>query len=346
MRYDQSMRALKTLLDRGELGTPVVAEIVMNARPHWQEFIKPYGRIALLNMSIHDLDVFRFLFGDPERIPSRRGPTRATTSRTRTGWPSTPRVRDGLRAIGLATASLGSTTASTGGSKAPRASRREPSAGRTTEGPSTIDWTTRELEGMWEQLRGRALVPAGLKGTMGQPMRASEDVPAGIRPNDSRHDGPVEAAYRSVREGRAGPARGDARGGGDRLRTTVPPRRTGRLCDRRGRRPRRGICTSLAAPARSGRVRRRRRGPRRGHRPSCRDRAASLAARGRRHGPGRSGGGRREDDPRLGASTCSSTTPRSTRDGRGRRSPRTNGITCWRPNRRRTSCARAPAMPR
>ena len=68
MRYDQSMRALKTLLDRGELGQPVVAEIVMNARPHWQEFIKPYGRIALLNMSIHHLDAFRYLFGDPERI--------------------------------------------------------------------------------------------------------------------------------------------------------------------------------------------------------------------------------------------------------------------------------------
>ena len=33
MRFDQSMRALKTLLDRGELGTPVVAEVVMNARP-------------------------------------------------------------------------------------------------------------------------------------------------------------------------------------------------------------------------------------------------------------------------------------------------------------------------
>src|SRR5438093_5061216 len=68
MRYDQSMRALKTLLERGELGEPVVAEIVMNARPHWQEFLKPYGRIALLNMSIHHLDVFRFLFGDPDRI--------------------------------------------------------------------------------------------------------------------------------------------------------------------------------------------------------------------------------------------------------------------------------------
>src|SRR5581483_7405097 len=49
MRYDQSMRALRTLLERGELGEPVVAEIVMNARPHWQEFLRRYGRIALLN---------------------------------------------------------------------------------------------------------------------------------------------------------------------------------------------------------------------------------------------------------------------------------------------------------
>ena len=49
-------------------GRPVVAQIVMNARPHWQEFIRGYGRIAILNMSIHHLDVFRYLFGDPERI--------------------------------------------------------------------------------------------------------------------------------------------------------------------------------------------------------------------------------------------------------------------------------------
>jgi predicted dehydrogenase len=67
MRYDQSVRALKALLDEGRLGE-VVAEIAMNARPHWQDFIKPYGRIALLNMSIYHLNAFRYLFGDPERI--------------------------------------------------------------------------------------------------------------------------------------------------------------------------------------------------------------------------------------------------------------------------------------
>ena len=68
MRYDQSMRALKTLLDRGYLGEPVVSQITMHARPHWQEFIKGYDRVAILNMSIHHLDVFRFLYGDPESI--------------------------------------------------------------------------------------------------------------------------------------------------------------------------------------------------------------------------------------------------------------------------------------
>ena len=68
MRYDQSMRALKTLVDGGHLGTPIVAQIVMNARPHWQEFIRGYGRIAILNMSIHHLDVYRYLFGDPKAI--------------------------------------------------------------------------------------------------------------------------------------------------------------------------------------------------------------------------------------------------------------------------------------
>ena len=38
MRYDHSMRALKTLLDRGVLGEPVLATIEMRAIPHWQPF--------------------------------------------------------------------------------------------------------------------------------------------------------------------------------------------------------------------------------------------------------------------------------------------------------------------
>ena len=68
MRYDQSMRALKSLLDQGVLGEPVFGTIEMRAIPHWQPFLQEYDRLTLLNMSIHHLDIFRFLFGDPERV--------------------------------------------------------------------------------------------------------------------------------------------------------------------------------------------------------------------------------------------------------------------------------------
>jgi predicted dehydrogenase len=68
MRYDQSIRALKTILDRGYLGSPVLATIEMRAVPHWQSWLPNYGRLTLLNMSVHHLDAFRYLFGNPESI--------------------------------------------------------------------------------------------------------------------------------------------------------------------------------------------------------------------------------------------------------------------------------------
>ncbi len=68
MRYDQSMRALKTLLERKVLGTPVLATIEMRAVPHWQAWLRAYGRLTLLNMSIHHIDSFLYLFGKPEAI--------------------------------------------------------------------------------------------------------------------------------------------------------------------------------------------------------------------------------------------------------------------------------------
>jgi len=68
MRFDQSMRVLKQLLNRDELGTPVLGTIEMRAIPHWQPFLASYDRLTLLNMSIHHLDALRFLFGDPVEI--------------------------------------------------------------------------------------------------------------------------------------------------------------------------------------------------------------------------------------------------------------------------------------
>ena len=68
MRYDQSIRALKTLLDNHYLGEIILATIDMRAIPHWQEFLKKYDRLEMLNMGIHHIDTFRYLFGDPEKV--------------------------------------------------------------------------------------------------------------------------------------------------------------------------------------------------------------------------------------------------------------------------------------
>ena len=68
MRYDQSIRALKDLLGRGLLGEPVLATIDMRAIPHWQDWSEPYGKLTYYLMSIHHLDSFRYLFGNPDRV--------------------------------------------------------------------------------------------------------------------------------------------------------------------------------------------------------------------------------------------------------------------------------------
>ncbi len=68
MRYDQSMRVLKQIIEQGALGEIVFAQIDMHAIPHWQTFLEDYDRLTLANMSVHHLDALRFLFGDPEEI--------------------------------------------------------------------------------------------------------------------------------------------------------------------------------------------------------------------------------------------------------------------------------------
>ncbi len=68
MRYDQSVRACKTLLDRGELGQGVLATIEMRAIPHWMAWQQRLGWVTLRIMSIHHLDTFRYWFGNPQRV--------------------------------------------------------------------------------------------------------------------------------------------------------------------------------------------------------------------------------------------------------------------------------------
>jgi predicted dehydrogenase len=209
MRYDQSMRALKTLLDRSYLGDPVVAQITMHARPHWQSFIREYDRVAILNMSIHHLDIYRFLFGDPERI--------LVSVRTdpRTDFPHSDGMAfyileyaDGLRAVGIdntfswvdhgiewrVEGTEGVAKGTIGWPDYPAGS------------PSTIDFLTKRRPDYWFQPRWQEQwFPQAFIGTMAQLMRAVE---TGTEPEISGHDNLktmalIEAAYRSASEGRA-----------------------------------------------------------------------------------------------------------------------------------------------
>jgi len=68
MRFDQSVRAARTLLEHGVIGQPVLATIDMRAIPHWMPWQAELGWVTLRIMSIHHLDCFRYWFGEPERI--------------------------------------------------------------------------------------------------------------------------------------------------------------------------------------------------------------------------------------------------------------------------------------
>jgi predicted dehydrogenase len=102
MRYDQSMRVLKQILDRGDLGEVVFAQIDMHAIPHWQDFLKAYDRLTLANMSVHHLDVLRFLFGNPTEITtqSRKDP-RTTFDHSDGITVSTLRFASGVLVVSL-----------------------------------------------------------------------------------------------------------------------------------------------------------------------------------------------------------------------------------------------------
>ncbi len=68
MRYDQSVRAGKALLEDGVLGEPVLATIELRGIPHWMPWQAELGWVTLRILSIHHLDAFRYWFGEPERI--------------------------------------------------------------------------------------------------------------------------------------------------------------------------------------------------------------------------------------------------------------------------------------
>jgi hypothetical protein len=79
MRYDQSVRALKSLLNTGALGDVVLATIDMRAIPHWMPWSRSLPSLSTFVMSIHHLDTFRYWFGTPDRVLASTRPDPRTT---------------------------------------------------------------------------------------------------------------------------------------------------------------------------------------------------------------------------------------------------------------------------
>jgi predicted dehydrogenase len=102
MRYDQSVRAAKTLLENGTIGVPVFATIEMRGIPHWMPWQKDLGWLTLRIMSIHHLDTFRYWFGDPEGIYcSVRNDPRTTFPHTDGICTYILEYKNGLRCVGI-----------------------------------------------------------------------------------------------------------------------------------------------------------------------------------------------------------------------------------------------------
>src|SRR6266850_4398419 len=102
MRYDQSVRAAKTLLENGAIGEPVFATIEMRGIPHWMDWHKDLGWLTLRIMSIHHLDTFRYWFGDPEGIYcSVRTAPRANFPHTDGICTYILEYKNGMRCVGI-----------------------------------------------------------------------------------------------------------------------------------------------------------------------------------------------------------------------------------------------------
>lgn len=185
MRYDQSVRALRWLLDRRILGDPVLATIEMRAIPHWMPWAEDGRSLSTFIMSIHHLDTFRYWLGDPERVLASARPD------PRTAFPHVDGINlvileyaDGARAsswddvwagparegaaadLGVRWRFEGTEGLALGTIGWPAWPRREPSA---------IDYSTRADGGKWRRPRWpQSWFPDAFAGPMAGLLRAIE----------------------------------------------------------------------------------------------------------------------------------------------------------------------------
>jgi predicted dehydrogenase len=210
-RWDPAIRACRELIDRGVFGTLVTASIEMRTRQPWQDYWKDadhYPRMMLLGMSIHHLDQFRFLFGDPEDI----------TAFTAT-YPGQPWPGDTIALYVLRYASGLLATAFDDGFPWTRDWTEDyrvegvdaiarGTIGWPTGSHSTLEYTTADRPDSWlRPAFTRKWFPDAFVGTMGELFRAIEtdDEPSISGRANLRTLRLIEAGYRSAAERRAVP---------------------------------------------------------------------------------------------------------------------------------------------
>lgn len=218
MRYDQSVRAAKSLLKQGRLGEPVLATIDMRAIPHWMPWQERQGWVTLRIMSIHHLDTFRYWFGDPVRVFASVRPDPRTSRKfahqdgiclyilefangaRASSWDDVwaGPAREGAAAdIGINWRIEGTTGMARGTIGWPN---------YPTPTPSTLDYTTIDDGEVWRQPRWPEVwFPDAFVGTMAQLLCALEDRSSPeISGEDNLHTmALVDACYRSAQEHRA-----------------------------------------------------------------------------------------------------------------------------------------------
>lgn len=211
MRYDQSIRALKTVLERGYLGEPVLGTIEMRAIPHWMPWCRLYGRLTLLIMSIHHLDSFRYLFGEPESVYVSARPDPRTKFEHRDGIALyILEYANGFRAAAWDDVWAG--PAREGGASDLYIKWRVEGDRGMAQGtigwpaypnsePSTIEFTTARQPGVWFRPEWKQVwFPDAFQGTMGMLLdalnRGAEPVVSGR--DNLKTMALIEACYRSL----------------------------------------------------------------------------------------------------------------------------------------------------
>ncbi len=208
-RWDPAIRACKELLSRGVFGVPVTASVELRTRQPWQQFwedAENYPRLMILGMSIHHLDQFRFLFGDPQSIVA------VTQKYPGQAWPGESiafyalKYSDEFTAFGFDDGFPWTRDWSVKyrieGTKAIAAG----AIGWPTGGYSTLRYTTTDAPDSWlEPAFTRKWFPDAFAGTMGALFTAiATDTEAPISGRDNlKTMRLVEAAYLSAQEGRA-----------------------------------------------------------------------------------------------------------------------------------------------